>query len=432
MTILQLIEKYSDNPQALKVIRLIFDTKKSLFLTGRAGSGKSTLINHITKILGDKCVVVAPTGIAALNAEGATIHKTFGFKYGILNTENTDFTESQQSVFEKVELIIIDEISMCRADILTAISDKLCYNLGDFNKPFAGKRILMVGDLFQLPPVVTDNEREYIKTNYKSPYFFDANIENFSFSIIELTKNYRQNDTIFVNILNNVREGNHTGDCLKVLNGRLNYRFEQTLNSGYNMLVPTNKQADSINEKMYNECNGKAITYYAKITGDFIHNTQSKINVDVELKLKEGLQVVFMVNERGGSRYFNGTMGEIVSLFDDKIVVLINGIEHEILPHLWESVEYRSSSAGIIRHVIGSFMQYPIRLGYAITIHKSQGQTYDKVVIDMGNGAFAHGQSYVALSRCKTLEGIVLKTPIRSKDIIIDSKIVDFMKKNET
>lgn len=364
----KLFSDYSQNPEALLCLHLLFETDKTAFLTGKAGSGKTTLVKRITEVV-PNTIVVAPTGIAASNAGGSTIHKTFGLPIGILEPQKEyRISDAKISVLAKADLFVMDEVSMLRADVLLAIDTCLRNNLYS-DKPFGGKRVLLVGDLFQLPPVLTNKDTEYFKSIFKSVFFFDCGISDLELSTVELSKVYRQSDNIFVDILNNIRKGEHTSDCIATLNTRLDRFFEQKIDTPHINLVSTNQLADSVNERMFNLCKGKTKKYNAEITGNF---DATKVNAETELRLKLGLRIVFIVNDKAG-RFFNGSQGTVVSLEDNTVTVEINGIQFAVERNTWENVEYIGRGKDIERVVRGTFSQFPIKLGYAITIHKSQG-----------------------------------------------------------
>lgn len=405
-------------------------TDNNLFVTGKAGTGKSTLLNLFMSTTKKKAVVLAPTGIAALNVGGQTIHSFFGFAPRLMHKHEIK-KRYQAKLYKSIELIIIDEISMVRADILDNIDYFLRLNR-DSHLPFGGVQMVFFGDLFQLPPVVsTPEEIMYFQTVYKGAYFFFAQVfENQGFAIetLELRKIYRQEERHFIRLLETVRTNRMDYEDLDDLNVRHIPNFEPE--EGYITLTTRNLIADQLNERKLKDIAEPIYLYQAKITGDF---DPRLFPTEQMMQLKLGAQVMFIRNDVE-KRYVNGTIGKIISLTDEKIEVEVprkNGemqvmsVEHAT----WEILKYKPSEKDptqLDTEVIGSFKQYPLKLAWAITIHKSQGKTFDKVIIDMGTGAFEHGQTYVALSRCRTLGGIVLKQKLRPQDVMTDERIVEF------
>lgn len=405
-------------------------TDKSLFITGKAGTGKSTLLQLFIQTTKKNTVVLAPTGIAALNVNGQTIHSFFGFAPRLMQKHEIK-KRFQSKLYKNIELIIIDEISMVRAEVLDNIDYFLRLNR-DSHLPFGGVQMVFFGDLFQLPPVVSSpEEQQYFQTIYKSPYFFDAHVfENQGFSIenFELRKIYRQEERHFIRLLETVRCNRMDYEDLDDLNERYQPNFSD--DEGYITLCARNITADSINERRLKQLKTDTYLFQAQITGEF---DPRLFPTEQMLQLKNGAQVMFLRND-SERRYVNGMIGKIVSIDDEHISVEVtekNGNKNTI--HVekatWEILKYLPSEKDptkIDSEVIGSFKQYPLRLAWAITIHKSQGKTFDKVIIDLGGGAFEHGQTYVALSRCRTLDGIVLKQKLQPKDVMTDERIVEF------
>ncbi len=400
----------------------------NVFVTGRAGTGKSTLLNIFRNSSRKKIVVLAPTGIAALNVKGQTLHSFFGFPPKMINPSDIHKRRNAR-VYQKVEIIVIDEISMVRADMLDNIDIFLRKNR-EINEPFGGVRMIFFGDLFQLPPVVASPmEKEYFKTRYESPYFFSSDImtglENLE--VISLNKVYRQDERLFIRILDNIRTRHFDEDDLETLNQRHTEK-EEGLN--YITLTSRNNTAHEINDKAIRALDHEPFFFNAIITGEF---NQRLFPTETSLSLKLGAQVMFVKNDPD-KRFVNGTIGKIVSLDRDHIHVQIikpDGTKMTIeLEQLeWEILKYDlnvEDKTQIKTKIIGTFKQYPIKLAWAITIHKSQGKTFDRVIIDLGSGAFEYGQTYVALSRCRSLNGIVLKRPLHPRDIIVDQRIVEY------
>jgi len=398
------------------------------FITGRAGTGKSTLLNVFRNATKKKVVVLAPTGIAALNVKGQTIHSFFGLPPRLIKSQEIEKRKNTQ-VFKKVETIIIDEISMVRADIMDHIN--YCLQLyRQNNLPFGGVQMIFFGDLFQLPPVIaTPFERNYFKTHYQSPYFFSAKIlQQLPLQILQLQHVYRQEEKRFIKLLDGIRTNSIDYEDLAEINER--YVTLPESKDFYITLTSRNDTAHKINEEALQMIKEPEYEYAAYIEGEF--NPQL-FPTEHRLRLKTGAQVMLIKNDLE-KQYVNGTIGKIKELGADYIKITIpdrsgNTKDITIDKHDWEILRYdqdRDNPDKITTRVVGIFRQYPVRLAWAITIHKSQGKTFDKVIIDMAGGAFESGQSYVALSRCRTLQGIILKNPLKPRDIIVDPDIVEY------
>ncbi len=419
---------------------LIEHTNRSVFLTGKAGTGKTTFLNEFVKKTRKKHIVVAPTGIAAINAGGVTIHSMFGLPLrtflpttdridGSLGNNIADlmshfkYRKDKLKLLREVEVLIIDEVSMLRADVLDMMDFSLRF-IRRNNQRFGGVQMLFIGDLYQLPPVVRDEH--ILKMFYQSPFFFDSlAIKDIPLLTIELTKVYRQTDENFLEILNAVRDG----DVANIDFDHLNERFNPDFNYGeesYIYLCSHNKLADDINQQKLAEIKVDPSTFEAKLFGEFKEN---QFPNEQFLELKIGAQVMFIRNDISGEKkYFNGKLGEISALDEKEIKVILDGSEREITVkrEVWEQKKYSlDGEKNIKEEVLGSFEQFPIKLAWAVTIHKSQGLTFDKVIIDAGK-SFTAGQVYVALSRCRTLEGIVLKSRITPEVIFKDNRILKF------
>ena len=419
------------NSEFNKIIKLLEYSDESFFITGRAGTGKSTLLRLFSETTKKKTVILAPTGIAALNVKGQTIHSFFKFKPNFIPKTDIRIVKNRK-LYRNIDTIIIDEVSMVRADMLDNIDLFLRLNRNS-PLPFGGVQMIFFGDLYQIPPVVSsDFEKQYIYENYETPYFFSAhalNSENFQYNLIELNEVFRQTDRRFINLLESIRLNEMDWDLLEELNVR--YDPEYIKEGFYITLSARNAQAQKINDEKLKNLKSKEYTYKANIIGDFPINT---FPTDYDLSLKVGAQVMFIRNDPE-KRFVNGTIGKIVELDYEKILVEINkGNDKEIVDvdyDEWEHVKYFTdfkNPKNIEQEVLGTFQQYPLKLAWAITIHKSQGKTFDNVIIDLGKrGAFAHGQTYVALSRCTSLDGIILKTPIKPQDIMVDPVIIDFL-----
>ena len=405
-------------------------TNHNLFVTGKAGTGKSTLLQLFKHTTKKKIVVLAPTGIAALNVGGQTIHSFFGFPPRIIQ-KNEIKKRYQTKIYKNIDVLVIDEISMVRADVIDNIDYFLRLNR-EVNRPFGGVQVVFFGDLFQLPPVIaTPEEQYYFSQVYASPYYFDAKVikaGDIEITNIELQKIYRQEERHFIRLLDAVRSSRIDQDDLDDLNVRHFPLFEPE--DYYITLSTRNAIVDQINERELQQINEPELQFQAEITGAF---DLRQYPADAVLRLKEGAQVMFVKNDPK-REYVNGTIGKILQITQQQILISIedkdlNTKTIEVEKATWEILKYKQSEKDLSKietEVIGSFKQYPLRLAWAITIHKSQGKTFDKVIIDMGSGAFEHGQTYVALSRCRTLGGIVLKQKLRPQDIMVDERIVEY------
>lgn len=397
-----------------------------LFITGRAGTGKSTLLRALCEMVPEEMAIVAPTGLAAVNVGGQTIHSFFGLPPRLIRSD--DIRRSRNGgVMRKLKLLIIDEVSMVRSDLMWAIDQSLRINRGRPREPFGGLRVVMFGDLHQLPPVVQEAEvAGHLESEHGGPFFFSASAlrEGVGTFRLELTQVFRQRDEDLLRVLNRVRDGEADSDDLEILNARVSPI--RTLSEGdpYVILTPTNAAAQRINTAFLSALTGDAKTYAAAVTGEFGQGAQP---TDASLQLKVGAKVIMLRND-SERRWVNGTVARITRLEDKSVYVDIAGREHEIEPVAWEQRRYAydQTAQKIVETVSGTFKQLPLRLAWALTIHKSQGLTLDKVYIDLGRGTFAHGQSYVALSRCRTLEGLSLARPLRPQDILFDRSVLGY------
>jgi len=426
------IENIEINEDFQRAIELVENSNKNVFVTGKAGTGKSTFLSFLRKNTKKEIAVLAPTGVAAVNIKGQTVHSFFNFKPDITPHKVKEIKPKNPHLYKKVDTIIIDEISMLRADLLDCIDIFLTLHGRKKNKPFGGIQMLFIGDLYQLPPVVTYKERDIFKEFYKTPYFFDAEVFNkCEFELVEFEKVYRQQDIDFVKILNAIRNNTVTEEELIKLNERVMPHFIPSDEEFYIYLTTTNMMAERINSEKLSRIKGKEFRYYGFIDGQF---TESELPTAQELTIKIDSQVMLLNNDSKG-RWINGDIGRVVEIEKRKtepdiiFVELTNGIIVEILPFTWEMYEFKydSKKKKILSEVVGQFTQYPLKLAWAITIHKSQGLTFDRVIIDLGRGTFSHGQLYVALSRCKSLDGLILKKPVTQKHILLDRRIVKFL-----
>ncbi len=421
-------------PQFEKTLRLLENTDRSLFITGRAGTGKSTLLNYFRQTTKKKLVVLAPTGVAALNVQGQTIHSFFSFRPDITPDKVKRLQPSKQKLIRSLDAIIIDEISMVRADLLDCVDLALRLNRDYENVPFGGLQMILIGDLYQLPPVVIPREEKVFSLHYESPYFFSANVfrdKNFRLEYVELDKVFRQKDQSFLELLNAIRNRSISEEQLARLNARYLPDFQPEEDEFYLTLTSTNEAADAINQEKLDHLPGKNRYYQGEIEGEF---EEAYLPTSKVLALKEGAQVMLLTNDPYG-RWVNGSIGRIEEIIKPEtgaevvMVRLSSGELVDILPHQWEIFHFEldQKKNKIISRVVGTFNQYPLRLSWAVTIHKSQGKTFDRVVVDIGRGTFAHGQVYVALSRCTSFEGLVLKKPIKKGHILMDYRVVRFL-----
>ena len=414
--------------------QFVKNTGTSIFLTGKAGTGKTTFLRALKDKLPKRMVVVAPTGIAAINANGVTIHSFFQLPFAPYVPNSTFKTEGifrvskeKQRLLRTLDLLVIDEISMVRADLLDSV-DMVLRRYRDRSKPFGGVQLLLIGDLQQLPPVVRDEEWTLLGKYYDSPYFFSSlALKQTGYITIELKHVYRQNDLEFLSLLNKIRDNKAGQDTFNRLNNRYIPNFVPPSDTDYIRLVTHNYQAQSINEGKLAELPGVSRQYKASITGEF---PEQSYPTEFVLELKENAQVMFVKNDSTGKgRYYNGMLGKVVSTTPRGVTVKGNetGELIDLLPEEWTNAKYvlNKDTHEIEEEVEGTFKQFPLRLAWAVTIHKSQGLTFEHAIIDAQH-SFAHGQTYVALSRCKTLEGLVLSSPLSTNAVICDEKVHQF------
>lgn len=444
------IETVDETAEFKYIIDLIENSNESIFISGRAGTGKSTLLRHLVNRHKKRYVVLAPTGVAALNVKGQTIHSFFQFPPSLIQKKDIQPSYAKHSIFSNIDTIILDEISMVRSDIMDGIDYALRINRNRLNEPFGGVQMVFIGDLFQLPPVVTNDLQQYFLNTYGGRYFFNATVfhNEFKYECKELTINFRQkNDTVFQELLNRIRINQATFDDYVNLNHRHVSNSGKATDDAI-ILTTNRKSVRAINKSRLNEIksreyifnanlSGTLKTKYERLMNDFRNRRiseeeldrrlETNFPTDVELKLKKGAQIIMVKNDRA-KRWVNGSLGKISKINNEGIWVKIDSNAYKIEQEKWDDItySYNQQTQELSESSRGSFVQYPIKLAWALTVHKSQGKTFDKVIIDLAGGAFEHGQTYVALSRCKTLAGITLNKEIGNNDVIVDPKIVNF------
>ena len=428
---------YQVNRELNLAWEIVEETGANLFLTGRAGTGKTTFLKRLREETGKRLVVLAPTGVAAINASGTTLHSFFQLPFapfvpgkGFLSSDKKflNMSRLKKRLIASLSLLVIDEISMVRPDTLDAI-DSILRRLRHSHAPFGGVQLLLIGDIRQLPPVVKDEEWQQLSQYYPTPYFFESHaLKRAGFLAVELTTVYRQSDKVFLDILNSIRDGKADHHTLSVLNSRLNPGFDPADREGYIRLTTHNRNAASINENRLSAIDSPEFSFHAEVEGEF---PESAFPAEKVLRLKKGAQVMFIKNDTGTNRrFYNGMIGMVTELSDKKICVCPHhgGETIEVERMEWENTRFLvdASDGKVAQETIGVFLQYPLQLAWAITIHKSQGLTFDRAIIDAMH-SFAPGQTYVALSRCRSLEGLVLESPVPPSAVITDHTVNDFV-----
>ncbi len=424
------------NEQIALANEFVCNTQKNIFLTGRAGTGKTTFLKNLKEHLPKRMLITAPTGVAAINAGGVTMHSLFQLPFGLIlpgyqkaNLNKTyTFSKPKIDLLKSADLLVIDEISMVRADVLDAV-DMVLRRYKNGHKAFGGIQLLMIGDVKQLAPIVKDEEWNFLKSHYETPYFFSSKaLQEAGFITVQLHQIFRQQDETFIRILNQIRDNKLDAESLKILNNRYIPHFANQENEGYIVLTTHNRQAQEINNNRLQKLPKEAHCFEAEIEGDF---PESAFPTERNLILKEDAQVMFIKNDKE-KRFFNGKIGKITNISDSAITIVCDENEDPVILNResWKNIKYEINpqTKAIEEKELGSFLQFPLKTAWAITVHKSQGLTFDKAIIEISS-SFASGQVYVALSRCKSLEGVVLNSPITPSILINDEVVNNFIRK---
>jgi ATP-dependent DNA helicase PIF1 len=424
------LENIDFSPEFSKAFEILNNSSDNLFITGKAGTGKSTFLEYFRQNTKKRVAVVAPTGVAALNVRGQTIHSFFKFRPQFFDKTSIK-VKKDRKVYAKLDMIIIDEISMVRADLFAAIEHFLRLNGPKQGQPFGGVQICVIGDLFQLPPIISYNEREVYYSHYHTPFFFGCEaFDMANFHLLEFEKIHRQSEKDFIEVLNKIRIGDVSQETLTFINKRHSYIPQESGNKSQVILTTTNQIAEQINQEKLTAIKSEEFKFTAKMSKNFAVN-ENRLPAPKELRLKIGAQVMFTKNDQK-RRWVNGTIGTVTYLSKDDITVTVSKEErsynYNVPKEQWETIKYNFDAIEnkIKEEIVGEFIQYPLMPAWAVTIHKSQGKTLDHVVIDLGAGAFASGQLYVALSRCRTFDNIILKKPVQANDIKCNNNVIEF------
>ncbi len=433
------------------LFRLIEDTREHVFITGRAGTGKSTLLQYLSWNTSKQIAICAPTGVAALNVEGQTIHSLFRLPIGLIANTELEQNDATRKLLNAIDTLVIDEVSMVSADLMDGIDRALRQARAKRHEPFGGVQVVMFGDPYQLAPVPPrGDELRYMRDHYRSNWFFDAHVwagqetgdglvdlgrHGAALRIAELRQIHRQSDDGFKALLNAVRHGHVTADMAKILNDTGARRPPEPGPDEPPIitLATRNDRVNAINRRYLEELPGKSQTAQAEVNGDFGRG-EAAFPAELELRLKVGAQVMFLRNDvqpfGEGPRWVNGTIGTVTRITGGSVRVEVDGVQHDVEPAVWERFRYAYDPAtrSLSRDIVAEFTQFPLRLAWAVTIHKSQGKTYDRAIIDLGSGAFAAGQTYVALSRLTSLDGLYLSRPLRPSDVRVDPDVQRFMR----
>jgi ATP-dependent exoDNAse (exonuclease V) alpha subunit len=423
------------NQDFRRALRLMEESSSHVFITGKAGTGKSTLLEYFRSQTQKKIAVLAPTGVAALNIQGQTIHSFFGFKTDVTLSKIKPKKQGIR-IYKELEAIVIDEISMVRADLLDCVDTFMRLHGPEKQVPFGGVQMIFIGDLYQLPPVVSSQERQAFQSGYKSEYFFDAAVfhdPSYQLELVELHTIYRQQDDTFITLLNAIRNNTITEEMLEQLNTRCIPDFEESEDQLPIVLTPFNAEAERINKLRLDQLPGEPCHFQGVLRGEVSAHV---VPTSVDLHLKEQAQVMFVNNDSEGN-WVNGTLGRVVEIEEGEtdeeppeiLVEREDGLLVDVRPYTWEVIRffYDQQERQMHSEAIGTFTQYPLRLAWAVTIHKSQGKTFDRVIVDLGRGTFTYGQLYVALSRCTSMEGLVLIRPVKKEHVMVDYRVARFM-----
>ena len=423
--------KLEINSQFEQALKLMEEGPGHVFITGKAGTGKSTLLKHFRENSKNAVVVLAPTGVAAVNIKGQTIHSFFRFRPDITPEKARKIASrlgADQELYKSLDAVVIDEISMVRADLFDCIDQFLRIARNKKKTPFGGVRLVLIGDMYQLPPVVSQHEKDIFSQYYTSPYFFAAEVySSLQMTIIELEKVYRQKDERFVHLLNQIRSNSIDEKGVAELNQHCcntDALADEDTATPHVVLTTTNAAADQVNSQKLSSIKAKCQSYEGEVKGNF---SEKDFPTELSLELKLGAQVMLLNNDSVG-RWVNGTLGQVIKFGKEEVELkLENGKEVTVQANRWDIFRYELDGGALQASVVGSFTQLPLKLAWALTIHKAQGKTFEKVVVDLGRGTFAHGQAYVALSRCTSLAGMRLCKPLQKRHVLVDQRVTQFL-----